>query len=386
MGIRSCALECPAFMELKAAYEGRDAAARRWKAEGRRVVAKLGCDVPDELLLAAGLMPLQVCADPALPLKQTDIYLEFAFDPVVRAQFERIIDGTYAALADVLAVSNSTDVIIRTYLYLRELHRVEPARPLPELAFIDWLFTRNRLHQARNEHTLQLFRAQVEQWAGREVTDGQIEAAAELCNADRAALRRIGALRRAGRIGGTEALVIIGAAGFMEREAHLALTTAVADAAASWPVIEGPRLFVTGSNQEDLGLYGRIEAAGGNVVGEDFDWGDRHYDRDYDLSLPPIRAIVDRYMLREFSSKKAFVSQRVAALEREVAAAGADAVVFYNHIYEEAASWDYPSQKQMLDNKGIPSVNFCKMAWPIDRNEGLDEAIKAFVAGVKGGC
>lgn len=386
MGIRNCALACPAFAELKAAYDDRDAAARRWRAEGRTVVAKLGCDVPDELLLAASLMPLQVCADPALPLTQTDTYLEFAFDPVVRAQFERIIDGSYADLADYLVVSNSTDVVIRTYLYLRELHRVEPERRMPELAFIDWLFTRNRLHQQRNEHTLQLFRAQVEQWAGREVPDGQIEAAAELCNADRAALRRIGALRRAGRISGTEALVIIGAAGFMERDRHLALTVAVANAAGNWPVIQGPRLFVTGSNQEDLGLYERIEAAGGNVVGEDFDWGDRYYDRDYDPSLPAIRAIVDRYMLREFSSKKAFVSQRVAALERELEAAGAEAVVFYNHIYEEAASWDYPSQKQMLDNKGIPNVNFCKMTWPIDQNETLAAELQAFVAGVKGGC
>ena len=172
----------------------------------------------------------------------------------------------------------------------------------------------------------------------------------------------------------------------MERDRHLALTIAVAGAAESWPVIQGPKLFVTGSNQEDLGLYERIEAAGGNVVGEDFDWGDRYYDRDYDPSLPAIRAIVDRYMLREFSSKKAFVSQRVAALERELEAAGAEAVVFYNHIYEEAASWDYPSQKQMLDNKGIPNVNFCKMTWPIDQNETLAAELQAFVAGVKGGC
>ncbi len=385
MGIRSCALACQAFAALRAAYTDRDAAARRWRAEGKKVVAKLGCDVPDELLLAADLMPLQVYADPAKPLTQTDTYLEFAFDPVVRAQFERIIDGTYAGLADFLAVSNSTDVIIRTYLYLRQLHRVEPERQMPQIAFIDWLFTRNRLHQVRNEHTLQLFREQVEQWSGKPVTDEAIEAAAALCNAGRAALRRIGALRKAAKISGTEALVIIGAAGFMDRKEHTDLCNAVADAAETWPVIAGPKVFVTGSNQEDLGLYERIESAGAVVVSEDFDWGDRYYDRDYDLSLPPIRAIVDRYMLREFSSKKAFVSQRVAALEREVAAAGAQAVVFYNHIYEEAASWDYPSQKQMLDAKGIPSANFCKMQWPIGKNAGLDEAINAFITGLKGG-
>lgn len=122
MEIRSCALDCPAFLELKTAYEQRDIVALRWKAEGKSVVAKLGSDVPDELLLAADLMPLQVCADPTLPLTQTDTYLEFAFDPVVRAQFERIINGTYAKLADYLVISNSTDVLIRTYLYLSLIH------------------------------------------------------------------------------------------------------------------------------------------------------------------------------------------------------------------------------------------------------------------------
>ena len=75
-----------------------------------------------------------------------------------------------------------------------------------------------------------------------------------------------------------------------------------------------------------------IESTGAVIVGEDHSWGDRWYDRDYNLDYAPIRAIVDRYMLREFSSKKAFVSQRVAALDRKVDAAGARAVIFYTNI------------------------------------------------------
>lgn len=386
MGIREIARSCEAFAELQTVYERRDEAARGWRAAGEKVVARLGCDVPDELLLAAGLKSVQVCADPFRPLVNADRYLEYAFDPVVRAAFEKLTDGAGAEIADYLAISNSTDVLIRTYLYLRELKRTEPERPLPEPAFIDWLFTRNRLHQARNEHTVRLFWEQVERWAGHPVTKGEFEAAAAVCNADRAALRRIGALRREGRVAGSEALVLIGSALFMDRARHAALVNAVADEAAGWPMPGGVRVFVTGSNQEDTGLYERLEAAGAFVAGEDFDWGDRFYDRDIDLSLPPVRALVDRYMLREFSSKKAFVSQRVEALAREVEAAEALAVVFYSHIYEEAASWDYPSQKRMLDERGVPSVSFCRMTWPVETNEGLEEALRAFFAGWKGGC
>ena len=189
MGIRDCALQTPAFAELKAIYDDRDTVARRWKAEGRKVIGKLGCDVPDEMIIAAGMLPVQVYADADKPLDETDKYLEYAFDPMVRAQFERLVDGTYADLIDALAISNSTDVVIRVFLYLRELRRVEPEKAVPPVAFIDWLFSRYRLHQTRDEFVIELFKKQVEEWAGHAVTDEEIRAAGQLCNENRQALR-----------------------------------------------------------------------------------------------------------------------------------------------------------------------------------------------------
>ena len=119
MSIRACALGSSAFAALKVVYDNCDAVAAAWRAAGKKVVGELGCDVQDELILAAGMLPVHVYADPAKPLTETDTYLEYAFDPVVRAQFEKIVDGTYQDQIDYLAISNSTDVIIRLYLYLR---------------------------------------------------------------------------------------------------------------------------------------------------------------------------------------------------------------------------------------------------------------------------
>lgn len=387
MSIRKCALNSQAFAALKDVYDHRDAVAAQWRADGQKVIGELGCDVPDEFILAGGMLPIRVYADPQKALAETDKYLEYAFDPVVRAQFEKIVDGTYYHQLDALAISNSTDVIIRVFLYLRELHRVEPEKSVPPVEFIDWLFTRNRLHQVRNELTLSLFREKVEQWAGRTISDEEIAAAAEICNENRQALREMATLRRCEQphISGSEALVIIGSAFFMERAEHTALVKQVVADAKEWPALTGPRMFFTGSNQEDTALYDMIEATGAVIVGEDHDWGDRWYDRDYNLDYAPIRAVVDRYMLREFSSKKAFVSQRVAALDREINATGAQAVIFYTNIYEEAASWDYPSQKKSLEGRGIATACFSKMAWPVTRNEGLQEQINVFVEGLKGG-
>ena len=383
MAIRECALKNPYFAKLFDVYRNRDAAALAFKAKGGKVLAKLGFDVPDELVLAAGLMPVQVYADPDKELVNTNKILEFAFDPMVRKQFEKMIDGTYKDLADYLVVSNSTDVLIRVFLYLRELIRSEPEMPVPPTAFIDWLFTRNRMHQERNELTINIFKAQLEDWTGKKITDEEIAAAAKICNENRAALRKIGELRHGDqvRVNGTEALVIIGSGFFMDKKEHTELVNKLAEDAASWPVVSGPRVFVTGSVHEDLKVYSMIEDAGAVVVAEDHDWGDRSYERDYNTSYPAVRAIVDRYMLRSFSSKKAFVSQRVETLNNSVAAAKADAVMFYTNIYEDSASWDYPSQKKSLDDQGIKNIAFAKMQYPADNNEGLADRIAEFFRG-----
>lgn len=387
VSIRACALQSQAFAALKEVYDHRDAPAAKWRAQGGKVVGELGCDVPDELILAAGMMPVRVYADPAKPLVETDKYLEHAFDPMVRAQFEKIVDGTYHGQLDALAISNSTDVVIRVYLYLRELHRVEPDKAVPPVAFIDWLFTRQRLHQARDEFVVALFKKQVEEWAGREITDEQVRAAGALCNENRQALREMSRLRRGGqvRIGGSEALVIIGAGLFMDRAAHTELVRQVTADAQSWPALTGPRVFYTGANQEDTVLYDKIEAAGMVVVGEDTDWGDRHYDRDYDPSYPVIRGIVDRYLLREYSAKKSTPAQRVEALDREVDAAGAQGVIFYTNQYDEVATWDMPKQRKSLESRGIKHVTFGRMLWPVAKNEGLDDRLAGFADEMKGG-
>ena len=171
----------------------------------------------------------------------------------------------------------------------------------------------------------------------------------------------------------------------MERTEHTALVRQVTEDAKSWPVLEGPRVFYTGAEQEDTSLYEKIEAQGMVIVGEDTNWGDRYYNRDYNLDYPATRALVDRYMLREFSAKKAFVSQRVEALDREVNETKAEAVIFYTNLYDEVATWDIPNQKKSLASRGIVSCVFGKMLWPVVKNEGLDERLAAFAKELKGG-
>jgi benzoyl-CoA reductase/2-hydroxyglutaryl-CoA dehydratase subunit BcrC/BadD/HgdB len=387
MGIRACARNSPAFSELLEYYGNRELALQQWRRRGGKIVGQLGADVPDELLIAAGMLPVRIYADSRRALTETDKYLEYAFDPVVRAQFEKLADGTYKSLIDYLAISNSTDVLTRVFVYLREILRTEPEAPVPPVTFIDWLFTGKSLYRERNVQTLRLFGRQLEAWAGRRISDEDIRQAVMICNEDREAMRALAALRHGKevRIGGSEALVVIGSGFFMDRAEHARLVKSVAAEAREWPVIGGPRIYMTGSAQESTALYDIIEDAGGVVVGEDHDWGDRSCDGATRTDIPPLEALVDRYMLRLFSSKKALVSRRVEALIGEAVSKGAEAVLFYMNVYDEAASWDYPSQKQALDRLGIATAAYFKMPYPISDKAALQESITTFVDSLRGG-
>lgn len=385
MTFRDCAGSSSAFQRLLEVYENRDAAIEQLKSGAKPLIGKVGCDVPDELLIAAGFQPVQIWSDETISTAPADKYLEYCFDPMVRRQFSMLVSGKAKEFCEHVFISNSTDAFIRMYLYLREIKRTESDNQLPELHFIDWLFTRRPSYRNRSLFVLDLLKQELEAICGHPIADEAIREAGALCEENRAALRILHALRLEGRVSGCEMLVAIGAGFFMTKEEHTALVQQLCADAAQWPVLEGPAVFYTGSAQEGLWVYEQLEAAGIRVVSEDHDWGTRSFDGIIDASLPAMEGVADRYLLRSFSSKKAFVSQRVETLLAQRAESKADAVVFFTNIYEEPASWDYPSQKQALDAQGIPSISIVKQQYPAALNEGLADRLRGFAETLKGG-
>ena len=385
--LRECALNDPAFGKLLDIWLGRDDRLSAFRASGGKVVGCLGCDVPEEYLLAGGLRPLRITPDPESDLSAADEYLEACFDPMVRSQFDRIVRRESEKPWDYLAVSNSTDVLVRVYLYLRELRRTEPEAPVPDTAFIDWLFTRSRKFQLYNETQAGIFRKKAEEWAGRPITDEDIREAVNVLNGERRALRRISALRLAEepRVTGEEALVITGAGFRMDRAEHRDLVNEVADAAEGWPVLTGARIYFSGTEQYGSDVYEALEKDGAVIVAEDQDCGMRWYEGDTDPALPPEKAVARRYMLRSPSPKKATVAQRTEALCRAAGEAKAQGVAVCMDMFEEAASWDFPEEKKALEALGIRAAEFCKLPYPPAQDPTLEIRLRDFAKSLKGG-
>jgi benzoyl-CoA reductase/2-hydroxyglutaryl-CoA dehydratase subunit BcrC/BadD/HgdB len=388
--LQSISIHClgiSAFEALSRAYRERERAALEWKARGGQVVGCLGNDVPEELLIAAGYFPVRVCGDPSgRSAEAAERYIERAFDPLIRSQFGRIIDGSYSYL-DYLVVNNSSDALVRVFYYLRQLRRVEPGLPIPELYFFDFLHTRFRTSALYNRERLRHFQGVLERWSGKSITQEALTEAIVICNENRRLLRELAALRAADApcLSGRQALQVIGSSMFLPRDEHSHLLRMFLAEAKSYATLPGVRLFVTGSAHDHCQFYELVESCGAVIVGEDHDWGNRHFDGEIDVTVDPVDAIIDRYHLRQPSTSQSTVSERVSALIGQVRATGAQGVIFFILDLDDAPSWDFPDQLRALEEMGVPVLLLDHQPYGLVDAGMLRREVSAFIESISRG-
>ena len=374
MAIRNEALECPAFARLKAAYDDRRAVLSAWKSEGKKVVCIAGCDVPEEIVLAAGMLPFRITGWYGGERKSAEKYLEYSFGAIWKGIWESITED-YAGLMEHLVFCSSSDMYLKLFYYLRTLDRLEPERKLPELKYLDFELTEKRLKtQERNEQELREFIACAEKWSGNAVTDEKLSAAIALCNEYRAALNEFSVLRGKEncRVTGSEALVVIGGSMFMEKADAIAAIREVTEAAKAWQSVDLARVYYVGSQQETTEVYELAEEAGCNFVGEDHDLGARMFDTMVRTDIAPVSALADRLLNRMPCSEKGSIASRVKAIGEKLDETGAEAFLTYMNNNDESYVWDYPSiRTKVLEPRGIPSATVQKQTWPLTEPEAL---------------
>ena len=371
-----------ALAKLTRAYNERDQATMEWKLGGGQVVGCLGSDVPEELLVAAGFLPVRICGKPGSDMKAAELYLEQGFDPLVRAQFSRIVGGAYAYL-DHLIISNSSDALIRVFYYLRAIRQLEPERPIPDLYFFDFLHTPFRMSALYNRDRFRELRKVVESWRGQPIMAAELEEAIAIYNENRALLQDLQTLRNSSLVSGVEALQIIGAALFLPRCEHTRLLKEFLNEAGDLPPISGVRLFMTGSTLDHPEFYELVESCGAVIVGEDHELGSRLFTGEIDPAVDPVDGIVDHYHLRRPSSSQATISERVAALVEQVKSTAAQGVIFFIHQADDAPSWDFPEQRKALEAIGIAVLLLDRQPYEIADPIQLRKKIEAFIVSIE---
>ncbi|MEU5703534.1 2-hydroxyacyl-CoA dehydratase family protein [Streptomyces aurantiacus] len=359
-----------ALAQLTSHGTDRRTAADDWRARHHgAVIGYVGADVPVEYITAAGLLPLRLSGSPGTPSTAGDRYLGTGLDPVARSVLTRLLDHDFGPL-DGIVVSRDCEASLRLFYALRELRRVDLASALPPVHLVDVLHLPHRTTTRYVRAKLRQLRATVETWAGRSIDDAALADAIAVHERLRDLLTRVAALRRLrpARLTGAQALSVVAATTALPADRATALLEELLTEADLLPEHEGHRVFVTGSPHDTAHVYTALEDAGLLVVGEDHDWGDL-------LSLrrtaaPTEDALAERYQYNGPTAPRASIRDRAEHTRRAAQDCGAEALVCYARVHDDAPRWDYPAQRAAT---GLPSVLLSRQPYgALD-----DEAVQA---------
>jgi len=198
---------------------------------------------------------------------------------------------------------------------------------------------------------------------GRPISRDALADAIAVFNRLRTALGRLDAMRaeRPGSIGGADWHAVQRAVSIMDRTAAADLAEALVAAAADAPPDAGSggkRVVLAGGLCTLPDLYTLIEAAGGQVVGDDLCSGSRAFEGVVDLrSDDLIAAVAERYRLRSACpAKHAGLHSRPDRLLDLARRRRADGVVIVFPKFCDPHQFDVPLLKGALDGAGLPGL------------------------------
>ena len=343
--------------------------------------------VPEELILAAGLLPVRLRGDPAGGTGEADKYLAPFYQTDIRSALNLLLEGRYD-FVDYLVLPHSRDAVVAIYRCLRYLAQEGPVGlKLPQVYFLDMPRTQHWASSLYFEQRLREFVAKLEQWSGSSLSQHLLEEAVGAVRENRQLLAELNQMRTAHppRLSGVEALEVIGSAMFVDKRQHSRLLRQLLGEAESLGVVGGVRLFVSGSPLDNLEFYQLVESCGAVVVAEDNCWGNRYLATEVKLSDDPLRSLALSYQRSNLCPTTYPLRRRIDYCLEQALVARAEGVIFYLREWDGAAAWEYPRLKQAFERAGLPTLCLARQKYKLEAadRDALAGELSRFVSSLR---
>jgi benzoyl-CoA reductase/2-hydroxyglutaryl-CoA dehydratase subunit BcrC/BadD/HgdB len=374
-----------ALATLHRHYRDRESEARRRHEAGQKVVGYFSNNVPEELILAAGMYPVQLTGDPSDTTEIADIYLDEVFDGSIKSIFNRLFTGHFD-FVDLIIVPRTSEGFLQLYYFVEEARRWEPSRPVPEFYLFDFLQTPFHLTNQWDRSRMNLLCARLEGLVGAPIAEAALRQAVAAVNEDRRLLQQAASLWRGPtpRLGGVDSLATIGSGWFMDRVQHATLLRSIVEGGLSLPPRPGPRLMIKGSPHDNPDFYSLVEEAGATIVASDHAFGDPTFAALVEEDCDPMDALTGYYQLHSPSIRSYPQSRQDERFMALIDAAAVEGIVFYHDEYDDTLGWDYPDQKRLLDARGIPSLLLKRQSYRHPDREAQRRALAEFLTVISG--
>ncbi len=344
------------FGQFQNWYEKRHDYARAWKARtGGTVVATMCTYTPEEVLIAAGMLPVRVLGAHE-PQNVTEPHIFGMFCPFCRDSLAQGLLGRFD-YADGVTLTQSCIQYRQAFTSWRmHVPTVKWDYYLPMPNEVQSQFAK-KLHydEVKKFHTF------MEVTSGRKISAADLKQAIETVNENRRLLMQLFDYRKEEnpRVTGVEALYASITAQFVDKEEHNRELKRVLAELPKRPQNreEGVRVMTIGSENDDCGFMAMVESVGCTIVIDDQCSGTRYFWNESKPNDDPIAAIADRYCERPACPTKDYPAHtrfdHVLKLARDY---NARAAIFLQQKFCDPHEGDYPDLKQHLEDNGIPTL------------------------------
>jgi len=353
--------------------------AKGWKSQGKHAIGWTCTYTPEEVIYAAGALPLMVFGDLG-GTKLADAYLPSNSCSFARSCFNAALRGDYNFL-DGFVESNSCDN--RSKIFDMWTHYTK----IPNIYFINTPHTNTeKAHEFFYEEVVK-FKEWLEKTFNMSVSDRALKKAIEVYNTNRLLLKKVYDLRmkHPPLISGIEALEASLSSTVMPKEKHNNMLNQLLKEISnrSNPPKEGVRLLITGSVMDNTELIKIVETVGGNIVADDWCTGSRYFWNLVDSEGDPLRAIAKRYLNKIPSSFMYNHEERfkhVAEMDKRY---DVEAAIIFALKFCDTQMFDAPLLRDELKAQDLP-VLYLEWEHSMSGLAGLKTRIEAFIEMVGG--
>jgi len=341
--------------EFQALLNSRHDLMWRQKERGRKIIGYLCTYTPEELIYAAGAIPVRIMGAPE-PASYSDPHLQSFYCPFARSCLDQGLKGRYDYL-DGLIVPLTCDTLRGVFDIWMRRH------PLPYAEFLDFPSVVNTA-EAKTFLLKELNRikASLERFMGKEITEADLLQAIEVYNTNRSLLFELYNLRRQESpvISGSEALQIVLSSMVVPKEEHNQMLYNFLQGLKTTepPPSHGRiRLMLGGSVIESVELVDLIEDSGAWVVTDDLCTGTRYFwNKVPDDSGDPLSCLAERYLTKIPCPTKHPPEPRFQHILTLIDDFRVEGVLTILQKFCDPHELDYPYVEGMLQQRNIPNL------------------------------
>ena len=347
--------------DFNEAYRNRHQLAETWKRDGRKVFGYFCNYTPEEIIHAAGILPVRV-RGATENVDRADAHLPSFCCSYMRSALDQALKGRYNYL-DGAVFPKTCDMTRALYSIWRRNIDLPYYWSLP----VPGKSTDEAVEFFTQE--LRLFKGSLEEYTGKAITGEALADSIRLYNENRSLVGEVLKLSLADAppLLGSQVFEIELSGLVMPKEQHNAMVgTLLADQSGRPAGEDGNvRLMLAGNTFENIEVIEAIEESGARVVIDDLDIGTRYYLGLVDDDPDPLRAIARRYLRRIPCPCKHPAEPRIERLLEMARVYRVQGVIIINQKYCDTHLYDRPWIESSLKSAGLQvlTVEHSDIGW-----------------------